>query len=643
MTSDARLFTLVLAAGLFAGCGTSDAVNEGPSAPPELPLPYNMAVERSSPNSIWLPEPGESTKVPLRPRADAARKRGLELAGKKDWAGAIAAFEEARASAHCAPSVIFNLALAHQRAGHPVQAAMWYRAWLVMEDGAPNSEDVRTELTRQITAAESRALALFEEAERLANALSQDPPAKGGRSLRQTALEEIAFVMYAAGLEDRANAVFARAQALPGAAEVVEKRTYWDRHGLFGATWCWDTKRIEEILARHGDEYEPGLKADARVKAAWARGDLDRVSELLASNPDYAARSMDWGLPTRAYGQLEVILGRNFRSPAAEKEFDGEWYHNALLAASEAAFWDGRSDVARRLAVSGRDYYRKRQLAWYRQGHGSMDAEFNGGSPGMSHAYNGGPHTWHYILTCAILGDWPAIQEELRRWKDTSTIEGYPLGCADEPCGRAAMLLYATLPRSESPAAIERLMQWSAAAGPGEVVGAENVEREHWFPMACFALDLARGDANAAVKPLRLNMPDDPESQNRAIRALRVCASRGHTTVAVWIAKQVHEGDVALLALNRLARERASTAEDLKSIEDFSMSVSGGWRPRNPASSVRVWRYLRQAAFLADHRLYELGPEMDEVAKTTPDRLPGRIAGLGFQILLGVHAARLDD
>lgn len=643
MNVPARGFAAGLLALALAGCGTPDSPRTEPDRPiPELPLPPTMAVEKPALHSLWLPEPGPSTKAALRPRAEAARKRGLEAARGADWAGAVAAFEEAQEAAPFAPSIVFNLALAHQKAGHPVQAAMWYRLWLEMEPDAPNAAEVRGEMERQIAAAEERANALFDEAERLAETLSAEPPSRGAASLRQAALEAIAGTYYGVGLVENAKDMLKRAGALPGAAEVAEPVSFWDRRGLIAARWCWNPDWVEQILSAAGGEYEPEKRTQFRIQANWARGNLQEVAALLAENPDYALSPTVWGIPTRAYGEMETVLKRNLRSFEAKTELDYDWYANAFLATAESAFWDGRPDVARRLAYRAREYYRRVNLNWYRQAHPAMTPEFEGGTPGRALSLGGGPPVWHYILTCAILGDMRAIDEEMRRWRETSSIENYPLASADEPCGRAALFLFATLPPEERTSAIERLLKWATASGPGAVVGAENVEWEHWFPLGTFAWEFSRGNLETAVQPLVLQRLDESESQKRLLRALKATASCGWSAVS-WLASRVHRGDDVVLALNRYLRERVLDTSGREELEAIILSTSGGWRPRNPLHSNAVWLALRRAVHLRDWTLYDLGPRTDEAAKSRPEQLPNEIARVAGQIWAGVLVAKMRN
>ncbi len=203
-----------------------------------------MRVEPDPAWSLFLPQPGVSSKVPIHEQAEAAVARGLEAAEGGRWEEAIAAFKEARERAHASPSLYYNLGLAYQRGGHRIQAALWYRAWLAAEPDSPKAPVVRFETNRLILETEAYALKLFDEAEALAGALSDKPPSRGAKSLRQKSLEAMALCLLAAGLEVRGNSVLRKVASLPGAGD-LKKPEYRDRHGLYGATNAWDTRRAE--------------------------------------------------------------------------------------------------------------------------------------------------------------------------------------------------------------------------------------------------------------------------------------------------------------------------------------------------------------------------------------------------------------
>jgi hypothetical protein len=73
---------------------------------------------------------------------------GLEAAQREDWRVAIAYFTAAHQRAHLAPKYIYNLGLAHARAGHDLPAMAWLVAYLTAEPNAPNRAAVWAEIAQ---------------------------------------------------------------------------------------------------------------------------------------------------------------------------------------------------------------------------------------------------------------------------------------------------------------------------------------------------------------------------------------------------------------------------------------------------------------------------------------------------------------
>ncbi len=91
---------------------------------------------------------GGSVKSPLRENDEAAFERGLGAVEIEDWAGAIQEFGQARRADPYFPPVLANLGLSHEKAGHPLAAIAWFRAYLAAVPAAGNAVSVRTEISR---------------------------------------------------------------------------------------------------------------------------------------------------------------------------------------------------------------------------------------------------------------------------------------------------------------------------------------------------------------------------------------------------------------------------------------------------------------------------------------------------------------
>lgn len=82
--------------------------------------------------------------VNLAPDVQEAMKKGLAAAKQQDWNSAIKYFKEAQGKAPLEPAVIFNLALAYDKAGgREFPSLIWYKAYLILGPGAANAGQVR--------------------------------------------------------------------------------------------------------------------------------------------------------------------------------------------------------------------------------------------------------------------------------------------------------------------------------------------------------------------------------------------------------------------------------------------------------------------------------------------------------------------
>ena len=78
------------------------------------------------------------------PQAQQAFERGFQMARKSQWPLAIRYFRQAQSFAPTDGAILFNLALAHDKAGGEELLAMaWYQAFLAAEPDAPTGPQVR--------------------------------------------------------------------------------------------------------------------------------------------------------------------------------------------------------------------------------------------------------------------------------------------------------------------------------------------------------------------------------------------------------------------------------------------------------------------------------------------------------------------
>ena len=580
-------------------------------------LLLGVFVEPQAPSLLWLPAPGPSTKAELLPQAEAARQRGLQAAGKGDWPAAVAAFKAANQFAHCSPPLIFNLALAYQRGGWSIPAAMWYRAYLAALPEAPKAAEIRGTIQQLIAETETRALREFDEAVQLAELLPETPAAAGVKSLRQSAFETMAFYAYAGGLVDRGDALVQKALALPDAREAAGKLEYPDRHGLYAAAYAWDTRRLEEIIAGYGQEYPPEMIFNYRINAWGNRGDLDEVRKIVEASPaallsdnGTGVFNQSWINTTRAYEVQEIMHGRKLDTAK-------ELYVGTLLSDLHNIFWDGRPDIAQRLARRALEHYRK------------LNPE---GSSNPRWDYTS------YLIPNAILGEREAIVKEMRRWKSPVL--------TDSVIEIAALYMVASMTPADAEATIMEMVRLSyhdlfLASGI-------NIPEENWpnaFPEAYFALAIAKGDSRAALKYLEgTNGPADEKYQARIWRALRFAVATGRSQLAFDLSKKSPLDLNTIKALNRLAANPGAGEPVKERVRRFTAPLSGGWRPSDAEHARKVGLYLKHANWLKNENEYGLlSADAETVAQEKPEQLPANLAGHAVVLWMGAMAARLED
>ncbi|WNJ99771.1 hypothetical protein L2D14_18165 [Thalassospiraceae bacterium LMO-JJ14] len=110
-------------------------------------------------NAFWIallvgvfifaaPVEGRAQSTARPPAAEEALNRGFEMAQRERWSLAIRYFGDAQELAPSDPIILFNLALANDRAaGRHIIAAAWYRAYLEAAPNAANAAKVRARVT----------------------------------------------------------------------------------------------------------------------------------------------------------------------------------------------------------------------------------------------------------------------------------------------------------------------------------------------------------------------------------------------------------------------------------------------------------------------------------------------------------------
>lgn len=114
----------------------------------------------------------QAEELSLPQEAQQAMTSGLEAAKLKDWDLAIKYFKEAQKLAPDSPQVLFNLALAYDKAGDKeLPALALYEAYLIVAPDAANSQTVQARVKELDAQIETNIRSLILSAQKTAAAI----------------------------------------------------------------------------------------------------------------------------------------------------------------------------------------------------------------------------------------------------------------------------------------------------------------------------------------------------------------------------------------------------------------------------------------------------------------------------------------
>lgn len=575
---------------------------------------------------VELPEPGPRTAdVPLEAGAARERDAGLTLARRAEWKAAIDALTKAHKRAHCTPSLMYNLGLAHAKAGNRVAAALWYKAYLAAEPDAQNGPTLRDEIVRIGDETDAAARRTFDEAERLADALSATPTQTGARSLRQQAYEKIANSAYAAGDVSRGDRLLERIKALPNAIPITEPdrlNELRSRRGLFPAMFGGDLKRATQILGYSDIRIPAYTKAGYMARLYVRRGDAKRAREWiepldfdgLNHIPHfYNFESELFRLRgSEAIGLLATIHTRLMKGE--QNQFSPEYFAH-VVRAIDAALMDGDQKIARDLAKVARSYYER----FDKDG-----ANANAGS------------ALHYVLVLAVLGDADAIARYFK-------LHIFQLGhfwTTEALFSRIALAAAFTMSRNDMIATIDLLArQWDDKNLLGQLI-----EKE--FPAAYFARYVVEGRKEKALSVLLAGQQKDkPNSfriEDEYKRALAFAVASRDVHLALALVPHVTKSDAVLHYLYRLRALIGNNADLNREITKQELTVCQGWRPfdQEHAREAR-WR-IEQARWLDPADFREVPEDLETAARNKPETLPELLASHATVLTMGASLVWSD-
>ncbi len=224
--------------------------------------------------SIVLPSDIYAQTPTQKQMADNAMARGVAMAQRKQWPLAIKYFKAAFQATPTDPRVLFNLGLAHDRAGgRSLVAAAWYRAFLIAAPASGNSAKVQKRVVDLEIETESQIARMLDTAQTIASQVS----GKGKTSVL-----------------DRIARAHAENGDIASAQQVAQGITSGGRQS------AWSQALIAALQARNGlfDQASSLAKSiRSRPAQAWA---LAEIAVLNAGKGDFAA----------ALAAIENVRGR---------------------------------------------------------------------------------------------------------------------------------------------------------------------------------------------------------------------------------------------------------------------------------------------------------------------------------------------
>lgn len=107
--------------------------------------------------------PAHAGDTTLSPEAQQAFDRGLAAAKQQEWGLAARYFTEAQTAAPEASPVLYNLGLAHAKAGHELAAIAWLHAYLAADPQLTNAAAIHAEIERLKSSARGKMTNIFQE------------------------------------------------------------------------------------------------------------------------------------------------------------------------------------------------------------------------------------------------------------------------------------------------------------------------------------------------------------------------------------------------------------------------------------------------------------------------------------------------
>lgn len=210
--------------------------------------------------------------------------RGLAAATAKDWNEAVRWFTLAERKAHLAPQVLFNLGLAHAKAGNELLADVYLRAYLAELPDAANASAVRAEVERLEAVSREKVKKLYAQAIAQAEVLplQGEPGGLSRNGRRHEALKAVARSQVYTGDGDGGMDTYRKAKAVQvdGPSDWFEEVQKERREKAPSPDFLAENGALDEAFA--ASAAVTGYDLASLGEKFYKAGQPERAEELLA-------------------------------------------------------------------------------------------------------------------------------------------------------------------------------------------------------------------------------------------------------------------------------------------------------------------------------------------------------------------------
>lgn len=335
----------------------------------------------------------ESWQATVPPEAKQAFERGMAAVKREAWDVAARYFEETQTATPAAPSVLFNLGLAHANAGHELTAIAWLRAYLAASPSAENAAAVRAEIERLKAAARSNVAKIFQAA------------AEAARQLPDEA-EQIVALTYVSACQAQAGDLEGARATAPLDAEGGGEWTFPKE--LYGKALAeaGDLAGARQILDQLTDPDDKDTVLGAMSETLRGQGDLIGAWKAAREIDNASARSMQcWLVASDKIAEGDVVLAEE----ALSLSDDASDSSTLLLRMFWKQLEAGSLTAARQTVKRISDVYYKmralRQLAMAQVASGDREAANATASDLLAMTPQGATSQDDLAIAKALLGD----------------------------------------------------------------------------------------------------------------------------------------------------------------------------------------------------------------------------------------------